>query len=327
PATMVATPRNDDQLVIYHHDNIMWQQARLVCQQRWHRTSYEIQKRRDNPECAQQELEHLNDDGLFAEVPFNIATPVYKNVRPKMAILREQGVNGHMEMAAAFTQAGFDCYDVHMTDIIHGRVSLDEYQALTACGGFSFGDVLGAGRGWANSIRFNDRAREQFANYFQRNDTLTLGVCNGCQMLSQLQEFIPGAENWPTFTANDSRQFEARLTMVEITANNSPLFADMAGAKLPIVVSHGEGKIKHDNAATLNESGLVTLRYLANTYPANPNGSAFGITGLCSKDGRVNIMMPHPERIFRTSQLSWHPEEWGYYSPWFKLFCNMAAVF
>jgi len=247
-----------------------------------------------------------------------------------VAILREQGVNSHVEMAAAFDRAGFAAIDVHMSDILSGRVSLEKFNGLVACGGFSYGDVLGAGEGWAKSILFNSRARDEFAAFFERNKTFALGVCNGCQMLSNLKELIPGAEAWPHFVTNRSERFEARFSLVEVQKNNSLFFEGMAGSRMPIAVSHGEGRaeFKGNDLATVNAEGLVTMRYINNkgdvaaTYPANPNGSPEGITGLTTKDGRVSIMMPHPERVFRTVANSWHPDEWGEDSPWMRMFRN-----
>jgi phosphoribosylformylglycinamidine synthase len=248
-----------------------------------------------------------------------------------MAILREQGVNSHHEMAAAFDRAGFAAVDVHMSDILAGRVSLDKFAGLVACGGFSYGDVLGAGEGWAKSILFNSRAREQFSAFFERSDSFALGVCNGCQMLSNLSELIPGADLWPRFVRNESERFEARFSLVEVQASPSIFLNGMAGSQMPIAVSHGEGRVEvrdQDHLDALANSGTVALRYVDNygdattQYPANPNGSPLGITGLSSKDGRVTIMMPHPERVFRTVANSWHPDDWREDSPWMRMFRN-----
>ena len=233
-----------------------------------------------------------------------------------MAILREQGVNGQVEMAAAFDRAGFDAVDVHMSDIICGRVSLADFKGLAACGGFSYGDVLGAGEGWAKSILFNSRARDEFEAFFQRADTFALGVCNGCQMMSNLHSIIPGAENWPHFVRNQSEQFEARFVMVEVPESPSLFFNGMAGSRMPIVVAHGEGYAEFASDAQ-KQAAQVALRYVdhrgqqTTTYPLNPNGSPDGITGLTTPDGRFTIMMPHPERVFRTVQHSWHPDRLG----------------
>lgn len=244
-----------------------------------------------------------------------------------MAVLREQGVNGQVEMAAAFDRAGFASVDVHMSDIIEGRYSLDEFQGLVACGGFSFGDVLGAGRGWASSVLFNDRARDQFEAFFGRNDSFALGVCNGCQMMSGLKDIVPGAAHWPQFVRNRSEQFEARLLMAEVLESPSIFLSGMAGSKMPLVVAHGEGQAKFSHADDRSQV-KEALRFLgpdggaANSYPYNPNGSPDGITGVTTDDGRFTIMMPHPERLFRTVQHSWHPDGWGEDGPWMRMFRN-----
>nr|MDJ0929416.1 phosphoribosylformylglycinamidine synthase subunit PurQ [Gammaproteobacteria bacterium] len=248
-----------------------------------------------------------------------------------VAILREQGVNSQVEMAAAFDRAGFRAIDVHMSDILEGRVALKRFQGLVACGGFSYGDVLGAGGGWAKSILFNSRAREQFSAFFHREDSFTLGVCNGCQMLANLRELIPGADHWPRFVANRSGQFEARLSLVRIEDSPSVLLDGMGGSRLLIATSHGEGRAdfaSHYDRQALDANGGVALRYVdghgrvAQSFPDNPNGSPEGLAGLCSEDGRVTIMMPHPERVFRTVQHSWHPSGWGENGPWMRLFRN-----
>jgi phosphoribosylformylglycinamidine synthase len=245
--------------------------------------------------------------------------------------LREQGVNGQIEMAAAFDRAGFAAIDVHMSDIIEGRVRLEDFKGLVACGGFSYGDVLGAGEGWAKSILFNQRARDEFAAFFMREDTFGLGVCNGCQMMSNLQSLIHGATLWPRFVRNESEQFEARLVQVEVLPSPSIFLQGMAGSRLPIAVAHGEGQVEcrpGTGAEDILAAGIVGLQYVdnytkvADSYPANPNGSPLGITGLTTTDGRFTIMMPHPERVFRTVQYSWHPEEWGEDGPWLRMFQN-----
>jgi len=252
-----------------------------------------------------------------------------------VAVLREQGVNSQQEMAAAFTRAGFTAVDVHMSDILAGRVSLKDFAGLMACGGFSYGDVLGAGGGWAKSILFNERAREAFAAFFARSDSFGLGICNGCQMMSQLKELIPGAEHFPRFVRNTSEQFEARLSLVEVAPTPSLFLKGMEGSRMLIAVSHGEGRAEFANpeeAAQVNGSGLVPLRYVDNhgrvteSYPANPNGSPFGIAGVTTKDGRFTLLMPHPERVHRTVQHSWHPREWGEDGPWMRLFRNARAA-
>jgi phosphoribosylformylglycinamidine synthase len=247
--------------------------------------------------------------------------------RPKVAILREQGVNGQVEMAASFDHAGFTAVDVHMSDVLEGRVDLAEFKGLVACGGFSYGDVLGAGRGWASTILHNDKAREQFASFFNREDTFALGVCNGCQMLSQLKALIPGSDHWPRFERNISEQFEARFSLVEIVDSPSVLLDGMAGSKMPIAVAHGEGRADFSETGSQADA-LVAMQYIdhygkaTETYPQNPNGSPEGITALTTTDGRVTIMMPHPERVTRTVQHSWHPDDWSKEGPWARLFQN-----
>jgi phosphoribosylformylglycinamidine synthase len=310
--------------------------GRAELQRIWSATSYRIQALRDNPDCAQQQHDRIMDDkdpGLHANLTFamdeDITAAYIGKQRPRVAILREQGVNGHVEMAAAFDAAGFASFDVHMNDIIFGRVSLKDFTGLVACGGFSYGDVLGAGGGWAKSILFNTRARDEFAAFFSRNDSFGLGVCNGCQMLSMLKELIPGTEYWPRFMRNASEQFEARVAMVEVQRSPSILFAGMEGSRMPVAIAHGEGRTEFTmNPAEVLQLNKVALSYIDNSgnltteFPANPNGSPFGITGLTNDDGRFTIMMPHPERCFRTLQNSWHPEEWGEYGPWMRMFRN-----
>ncbi|MCD2451347.1 phosphoribosylformylglycinamidine synthase [Methylicorpusculum oleiharenae] len=323
-------------LVIFDGVQTVFSATRAELQTTWSEVSYRMQSLRDNPDCAVQQFERIRDDwdpGLNAVLTFdaneNVCAPFINAARPKVAILREQGVNGHVEMAAAFDRAGFTAIDVHMSDIIHGRVSLKDFTGLAACGGFSYGDVLGAGGGWAKSILFNTRAREAFSAFFQRQDTFGLGVCNGCQMMSGLQKIIPGAEHWPRFMRNDSEQFEARVALVEVQESPSILFAGMAGSRMPVVIAHGEGRAEFNiDPAVALEAGAVSLCYVDNEgeltteFPANPNGSPFGITGLTTRDGRFTIMMPHPERCFRTMQNSWHPGDWGEYGPWMRLFRN-----
>ncbi len=308
----------------------------IILQRIWSATSYQMQKLRDNPACAQQEFDaklDASDPGLHVKLTYDInissVSPAILTSRPKMAILREQGVNGQVEMAAAFDRAGFKAVDVHMSDIITGRVSLADFKGVAACGGFSYGDVLGAGEGWAKSILFNPRARDEFSAFFQRKDTFALGVCNGCQMMSKLHEIIPGAENWAQFARNQSEQFEARFVMVEVQKTPSILFEGMAGSRMPIVVSHGEGYADFGNAKNLKDAQpLITLRYVDNygkatqSYPFNPNGSPKGATGLTTPDGRFSIMMPHPERVFRALQNSWYPAEWRENGAWLRMFQN-----
>ena len=313
-------------------------ESRARLQQLWSRTSYELQALRDNPECAREEYQRLaqDDPGLSARLSFDpaqdISAPyIASGARPRVAILREQGVNGHVEMAAAFHRAGFTPCDVHMSDLLSARISLSDFSGLVACGGFSYGDVLGAGEGWAKSILYNEVLREHFSAFFARPDSFTLGVCNGCQMVSALCDLIPGAGHWPRFVRNRSEQFEARLALVRVEDSPSVLLAGMAGSHLPIAVAHGEGRAEFASAAALDAceaTGTVSLRYLENDlsvarrYPANPNGSPAGITGLTTVDGRVTIMMPHPERLYRTVQHSWAPPEWGEDGGWLRLFRN-----
>ena len=327
-----------DTLVLRDGDRELLAGSRPEVQRLWARTSYEMQALRDNPDCAREEFERIGNEGqgLSASLNFDpaedIAAPfINTGARPRIAVLREQGVNGHVEMAAAFHRAGFAPFDVHMSDILSGRQNLTDFNALVACGGFSYGDVLGAGEGWAKSIRFNEAVREQFSEFFAREDTFTLGVCNGCQMVSTLKDLIPGAEHWPRFVRNRSEQFEARLALVQVQESPSVLLSGMAGSHLPIAVAHGEGRAEFSDAGAVGAceaTGTVALRYVesdlsvASAYPANPNGSPNGITGLSSLDGRATIMMPHPERVFRTVQYSWAPESWPEDGGWMRLFRN-----
>ncbi|ULJ61247.1 phosphoribosylformylglycinamidine synthase [Wielerella bovis] len=304
----------------------------------WQETSYQIQKLRDNPACADSEFALIGDEKarLFADLPFDvkedIAAPyISGSLKPKIAILREQGVNGHLEMAAAFHRAGFHAIDVHMSDLMAGRVNLADMQMLAACGGFSYGDVLGAGEGWAKSILFHPKLRDEFASFFANPNTLTLGVCNGCQMVSNLAEIIPNAEHWAKFRRNESEQFEARLSMVKVANSPSVILREMQGAMLPVVVSHGEGRADFAHlGGEISGSLNIALQYVdgfgevTQTYPLNPNGSPNGIAGITTTDGRVTIMMPHPERVFRTAQMSWSPDEWrdSDTSAWYRLFAG-----
>ncbi|MCC5884395.1 MAG: phosphoribosylformylglycinamidine synthase [Halomonas sp.] len=335
---VIARPRYDDQVRVTLFEEPLLETTRLLAQRTWAETSYRMQALRDNPDCAKSEFDGLldgRDPGLSASPTFDvnedIAAPYVNTARPAVAILREQGVNGQLEMAWAFHHAGFDAVDVHMSDVIEGRVSLDTFKGLVACGGFSYGDVLGAGGGWAKSVLFNPRAREQFATFFERDDSFGLGVCNGCQMFAQLKELIPGAENWPRFVRNESEQFESRVAMVQVEQSASILFAGMEGSRLPIAVAHGEGRAEFRDSAHLRSmqgSAQVALRYIDNYgqvtshYPANPNGSPSGITGLTTPDGRVTIMMPHPERVTRAVANSWRPAEWTQDGAWMRLFRN-----
>ncbi|WP_445400153.1 phosphoribosylformylglycinamidine synthase [Zobellella sp. An-6] len=328
----------DDSLRFFFAGEEIYAQPRAELRRLWSETSYRMQALRDNPECALSEFDakqDATDPGLSVSLSFDpkedIAAPfIAKGVHPKMAILREQGVNSHVEMAAAFDRAGFTAIDVHMSDLQSGRHRLDEFAGLVACGGFSYGDVLGAGGGWAKSILFNEALRAQFEAFFARPDSFALGVCNGCQMLSRLRDLIPGAAHWPDFVRNASERFEARFSLVEVQDSPSLFLAGMAGSRLPIAVSHGEGRVQPLRAdiAAIEASGTVALRYVDNhgqateRYPFNPNGSANGITGLSSEDGRVTIMMPHPERVFRTVANSWHPDGWGEDGGWMRIFRN-----
>lgn len=330
-----------DAVRISGRDGVLIDDSRTRLQQLWARTSYEVQALRDNPECAREEYARIahKDSGMSVSLGFDPAddiTAPYINTgaKPQVAVLREQGVNGHVEMAAAFHRAGFAPFDVHMSDLFSGRFQLDEFKGLVACGGFSYGDVLGAGEGWAKSILFNSALRDQFSAFFARSDSFSLGVCNGCQMMSNLKSLIPGAQHWPHFVRNRSEQFEARLSLVQVERSASILLAGMEGSRLPVAVAHGEGRaefVSSDHQAACEQSGTVALRYVENngdvatTYPANPNGSPAGITGLCSSDGRATIMMPHPERVFRTVQHSWAPDDWPEDAPWLRLFRNARA--
>jgi phosphoribosylformylglycinamidine synthase len=341
--TDIGRLNNDDTIRFMRNGEEILANSRTYFRTVWAETTHKMQALRDNPECAQQEFDvkfDTEDPGLNVELTFDINEDIVADLiakdsqqgsNPKVAILREQGVNSHVEMAAAFDRAGFIAIDVHMSDILSGRVNLHDFNGLVACGGFSYGDVLGAGEGWAKSILFNDNARTMFKDFFHREDTFSLGVCNGCQMLSNLKELIPGAELWPHFVSNKSARFEARFSLVEIEESPSIFFNGMAGSRMPIAVSHGEGhaQFSSDEAvAAANESGTVAMRFVDNygqvteTYPANPNGSVDGITALTTTDGRVTIMMPHPERVFRTVANSWHPDEWQEDSPWVRMFRN-----
>jgi phosphoribosylformylglycinamidine synthase len=342
PTHKIGYLNNNEHLCITNNGVEIFKRSRAELQQIWSETSFRIQSLRDNAECAEQEFAAIaqEDPGLTVNLTFDInedisAPYIAKGVRPKVAVLREQGVNSQVEMAHSFHRAGFNAVDVHMSDILSGRVALDEFKGLVGCGGFSYGDVLGAGEGWAKTILFNDRARDQFEGFFNRNDTFGLGVCNGCQMFSVIKELIPGADHWPRFVRNLSEQYEARFALVGIEDSPSVLFKGMAGTYMPVAVAHGEGRVEFADQQALEKceaSGTIAMRYLNNkgeisqTYPANPNGSVNGITSLSSEDGRVTIMMPHPERVARAVSNSWHPDEWKEDSGWMRLFRN-ARVF
>ncbi|MFQ3287728.1 MAG: phosphoribosylformylglycinamidine synthase, partial [Porticoccaceae bacterium] len=328
----VGCLNSTDTIEFNHNGETLFSDERTVLQAAWSETSHKVAVLRDNAECADQEFARVSapDPGLSADLSFDpnddVAAPyILKGVRPSIAIVREQGVNSQMEMAAAFDRAGFTAVDVHMSDLLAGRKSLDEFSGLVACGGFSYGDVLGAGEGWAKTVLFNSQLRDQFEGFFHRPNTFSLGVCNGCQMLSNLKSLVPGAERWPRFVRNQSEQFEARLSLVRVEKSPSILLRDMAGSVLPIAVSHGEGRAEFASSNArmdLQGSDQIAMRFLENNlevaarYPANPNGSPDGITGVTSVDGRVTLLMPHPERVFRTVLNSWHPPEWGEDSGW-----------
>jgi phosphoribosylformylglycinamidine synthase len=327
----------DDELRVIRAGKPVLAEKRIDLQRAWSQTSYLIQRLRDNPDCARQEYDRIldaNDPGLNAVLTFepaeDIAAPyIATGARPKIAILREQGVNGQLEMAAAFDRAGFAAVDVHMSDILSGRVVLKDFKGFAACGGFSYGDVLGAGEGWAKSILFNARARDEFEAFFKRSDSFALGACNGCQMMSNLHQIIPGAKDWPHFERNLSEQYEARTVLVEIPKSPSILFAGMEGSRIPVVTAHGEGRaVFADNSQLDAARRLVAMRFVdhrgnaTERFPFNSNGSPQGITGLTTPDGRFTVMMPHPERVFRSVSLSWHPSGWPEESPWMRMFRN-----
>ncbi|GAA0857083.1 phosphoribosylformylglycinamidine synthase [Aliiglaciecola litoralis] len=339
----IGTVNHTDKIEIDHLGERVIEQTRGYYRQIWAETTHQMQRLRDNPECVEQEWQTKSDDadpGLHSRLSFDInqdvAAPyIAKGVKPSIAILREQGVNSQNEMAAAFNRAGFNAIDVHMSDVLNQRVDFGKFKGLVACGGFSYGDVLGAGEGWAKSILFNSQARDQFEQFFNRTDTFSLGVCNGCQMLSNLKELIPGAQLWPHFVTNRSERFEARVAMMKVKQSPSIFFNGMQGSLMPIAVSHGEGRAEFKHTGQLRQvqnSDAIALQYVDNygsiteQYPANPNGSPDGITGLTSADGRATIMMPHPERVFRAVANSWKPDDWQEDSPWMRMFRN-ARVF
>jgi phosphoribosylformylglycinamidine synthase len=338
-ACVVGRPNDADTVSVERAGAVLFRETRVALRRAWSETTWQVQTLRDNPASAQEEYDRIldgEDPGLSAKLTFdpaeNPAAPlIARGARPPMAILREQGVNGEVEMAAAFDRAGFEAHDVHMSDIIAGRVSLADFRGFVACGGFSYGDVLGGGEGWAKSILYHARARDEFAAFFARADTFALGVCNGCQMMAALKALIPGAGRWPRFLKNASEQFEARLVTVQIEPGPSLFFQAMHGSRIPVVTAHGEGRAVFDTDEDRREV-VVAARFVDNrgratqTYPLNPNGSPDGITAVTTPDGRFTILMPHPERVFRTVQLSWHPDEWGEDSPWMRIFRN-ARVF
>jgi len=338
----IGTTNKSDRVEISNASSLLVSQPRADLQQRWAETSYRLQALRDNPACAQEEFEQIAkaDPGLSAKLSFDLnddvsAPFINTGVKPRIAVLREQGVNGQVEMAAAFDRAGFAAVDVHMSDIIAGRTNLVDFKGMVACGGFSYGDVLGAGEGWAKTILYNSAVRDMFEGFFQRDDSFSLGICNGCQMLSNLKSLIPGADLWPHFVRNTSEQFEARVALVKVEASPSIFLQGMAGSHMPVAIAHGEGRAEFTDTSAfeaLNTSGLTALRYVDNElnvtqrYPANPNGSPAGISGVTTVDGRVTLMMPHPERVFRAVTNSWYPGDWNEDGAWMRLFRN-ARVF
>ena len=335
PVQVIGSLNARDELRLVRNAKTVFAAPRADLERTWSEVSFRMQQMRDEPDCAREEFDRIldrDDPGLSAALTFDpaedVAAPfIARGARPKVAILREQGVNGQVEMAAAFDRAGFDAHDVHMSDITAGRVSLAGFKGFAAGGGFSYGDVLGAGAGWAKGILFDARARDAFGAFFARSDTFALGACNGCQMMSQLKELIPGAEHWPRFVKNRSEQFEARLVMVEVVPSASIFFSGMAGSRMAIATAHGEGRAAFDSTEARSKA-IAALRFVDNRgapteiYPLNPNGSPGGITGLTTPDGRFTILMPHAERVFRTVQQSWHPKGWGEDSPWMRMFRN-----
>ena len=338
----LGTPTAEQQIQIELGDGRSLGRDRVVWHRVWAETSARLQALRDHPKCAKEEYDGLldsQDPGISPVLTFDaredVAGPyIGTGARPRVAILREQGVNGQLEMAAAFDRAGFEAVDVHMNDLIARTADLSTMRGMVACGGFSYGDVLGAGGGWAGQVLHRADLRQQVADFFTRTDTFTLGVCNGCQMLALLSPLIPGAQDWPRLSRNISEQFEARVCTVEIMESPSILLQGMAGSRLPIAVAHGEGRVDFEQTghlAGLERSGLVALRYVDNRgqaterYPLNPNGSVGGITGFTTPDGRVTVMMPHPERVYRTVTNSWAPNHWGEDGPWLRMFRNARA--
>jgi phosphoribosylformylglycinamidine synthase len=341
-SNIIGKPNDRDVIEMYRDAKCVYSEGRARLQSLWDEVSYHITKRRDNPACA--EAEHIVaaelPQGLVWQPTFDaqenvaaaaIAAAINTGAKPRVAILREQGVNGHLEMAGAFTAAGFEAVDVHMSDLLSGRKSLTGFQGLAACGGFSYGDVLGAGEGWAKSIRYNSILADQFAAFFARQDVFGLGVCNGCQMMATLSDLIPGANHWPRLMRNESEQYEARLVQARVVSSPSILLQGMEGSLIPVVVAHGEGRADFSRQGSmegLKRDGLVAMQYVnaqgevTQQYPFNPNGSPDGLAGFTTPDGRFTIMMPHPERVFRSVQMSWHPDNAGEFSPWMRLFFN-----
>ena len=332
---IIGKPNNRDVIEFMRDAKNIYSQPRSALHRLWSETSWRVARLRDNPACADAEYDRLldlADPGITPKLSFDpqedIAAPfINMGARPRVAILREQGVNSHVETAYVMHKSGFESVDVHMSDLIAGRAVLTEFTGLIAVGGFSYGDVLGAGEGWAKTILFNAKLAEQFAQFFQRSDTFSLGICNGCQMMSNLKSIIPGAEAWPKFTRNKSEQFEARFAMVEVQESPSIFLQGMAGTQTPIAVAHGEGFADFSQTGDINRA-LVGMRFVDNkgsvteAYPYNPNGSPQGITSVTTADGRFNVLMPHAERVFRSVTQSWHPDSWGEDSPWMRMFRN-----
>jgi phosphoribosylformylglycinamidine synthase len=332
---IIGKPNERDVIEITRDAKLIYSEPRALLHRLWSETSWRIARLRDNPACADAEYDRLldiGDPGITPVVTFdpsdNIAAPfILTGVRPRIAILREQGVNSHVETAYVMHQAGFAAIDVHMSDLIAGRVKLDDFQGLIAVGGFSYGDVLGAGEGWAKTILFNARLADQFASFFARSDSFGLGICNGCQMMSKLKAIIPGAKAWPNFTRNKSEQFEGRFAMVEVQQSPSIFFQGMAGTQAPIAIAHGEGFADFSQTGDIDQVKSA-LRFVDNrgqateAYPYNPNGSPHGLTSVTTDDGRFTVLMPHAERVFRSVQQSWHPAAWGEDAPWMRMFRN-----
>jgi phosphoribosylformylglycinamidine synthase len=331
---VIGKPNTSGQIEVWRDARKVYSAPLQQLQQAWDEVSHHIAALRDHPDCAASEhagAGHPDTTGLVVRPSFDpgvdVAAPYVNRSRPRVAILREQGVNSHLEMAYVMAKAGFESVDVHMTDLQQGRANLAGFAAFVACGGFSYGDTLGAGEGWARSIMFNPRLAEQFQAFFARRDTLALGVCNGCQMMAALAPFIPGADAWPRFTRNKSEQFEARFSQVEVLDSPSVFFTGMAGSVLPIAVAHGEGFAdftqRGDNAKVLPAMRFVDHRgQPTEAYPANPNGSPGGLTSVTTADGRYTVLMPHPERVFRNAQMSWTNGDLAALSPWMRMFRN-----
>jgi phosphoribosylformylglycinamidine synthase len=334
-SNIIGKPNDRDVIEFTRDAKVIYNQPRIELQRLWSETSWRIARLRDNPACADAEYDRIldsSDPGMTPKLTFDsqqdIAAPyIAKGVKPRVAILREQGVNSQTETAYVMHQSGFTAVDVHMSDLIAGRAKLEDFKGLIAVGGFSYGDVLGAGEGWAKTILFNQKLSEQFSAFFHRADTFGLGICNGCQMMSNLKSIIPGAQAWPKFTRNKSEKFEARFSMVEVTDSPSIFTQGMAGTQTAIAVAHGEGYADFSLTGDIKQA-IIAMRYVDNQgkategYPYNPNGSPQGITSVTTPDGRFTVLMPHAERVFRTVQQSWHPASWGEDSPWMRMFRN-----